>query len=70
MHARMQFSFEWLLIFGSCTSGAPRRTWTVASFSPSRRECWLGFTYCGRDHHRGGADAERRILYGRAWCRG
>ena len=29
MQARMQFSFEWLFSFGSCTSAGPRRTCTV-----------------------------------------
>jgi hypothetical protein len=34
MHATMQLSLEWLFHPGSCTSGAPRRTWQVNSRMP------------------------------------
>ena len=47
MHAWMQFSFEWLLSFGSCTSGAPRRTCTVNSRTPRVSRLGSGTLYSG-----------------------
>ena len=39
----MQLSLLWLLSFGSCTSGKPRRTWTVKSVRPAASVSGLAF---------------------------
>ena len=67
MQARMQLSLEWLLSFGSCTSGGPRRTWTVNRRMPRTATAGSGALYSGMMTTVAGPMVTRGSWYGVAF---